>query len=98
MAWFKTNLLDPFAKAMVGISNERVKIAEKFKEIKSVANIAPSDLSKKIPGEPFTVEQAVRSYVWTQQGMDIPGLSKACLLYTSPSPRDRTRSRMPSSA
>ena len=27
----------------------------------------------------------------------IPSL-KACLLYTSPSPRDRTRSRMPSSA
>ena len=26
------------------------------------------------------------------------GLSKACLLYTSPIPRDRTRSRMPSSA
>ena len=25
-------------------------------------------------------------------------LRKACLLYTSPSPRDRTRSRMPSSA
>ena len=27
-----------------------------------------------------------------------PGLFKICLLYTSPSPRDRTRSRMPSSA
>ena len=26
------------------------------------------------------------------------GYKKACLLYTSPSPRDRTRSRMPSSA
>ena len=26
------------------------------------------------------------------------GVEKACLLYTSPSPRDRTRSRMPSSA
>ena len=26
------------------------------------------------------------------------GHAKACLLYTSPSPRDRTRSRMPSSA
>ena len=25
-------------------------------------------------------------------------LAKSCLLYTSPSPRDRTRSRMPSSA
>ena len=28
----------------------------------------------------------------------IHALSPACLLYTSPSPRDRTRSRMPSSA
>ena len=27
-----------------------------------------------------------------------PTLSHPCLLYTSPSPRDRTRSRMPSSA
>ena len=27
-----------------------------------------------------------------------PGTSDTCLLYTSPSPRDRTRSRMPSSA
>ena len=28
----------------------------------------------------------------------LPELMKVCLLYTSPSPRDRTRSRMPSSA
>ena len=28
----------------------------------------------------------------------IAGEGKICLLYTSPSPRDRTRSRMPSSA
>ena len=28
----------------------------------------------------------------------VDGLRVACLLYTSPSPRDRTRSRMPSSA
>ena len=29
---------------------------------------------------------------------EIVYVSKICLLYTSPSPRDRTRSRMPSSA
>ena len=29
---------------------------------------------------------------------DIMSLAEGCLLYTSPSPRDRTRSRMPSSA
>ena len=31
-------------------------------------------------------------------GLDGVGSLQACLLYTSPSPRDRTRSRMPSSA
>ena len=30
--------------------------------------------------------------------MAIKEMTKICLLYTSPSPRDRTRSRMPSSA
>ena len=29
---------------------------------------------------------------------DVDGNAEACLLYTSPSPRDRTRYRMPSSA
>ena len=33
-------------------------------------------------------------FLLKEQGMTING----CLLYTSPSPRDRTRSRMPSSA
>ena len=30
--------------------------------------------------------------------VDAPDHPEVCLLYTSPSPRDRTRSRMPSSA
>ena len=36
----------------------------------------------------------------TQQGKDIVSKDKliSCLLYTSPSPRDRQKSRMPSSA
>ena len=36
----------------------------------------------------------------TEQGWDVLSrlLGSDCLLYTSPSPRDRTRSRMPSSA
>ena len=40
------------------------------------------------------------SYFLVVDGRKIPikQALKACLLYTSPSPRDRTRSRMPSSA
>ena len=38
--------------------------------------------------EPYLVDALMREMDWF----------KDCLLYTSPSPRDRTRSRMPSSA
>ena len=42
------------------------------------------------------------SSMWAQGGIaaavGINDSVKSCLLYTSPSPRDRTRSRMPSSA
>ena len=35
---------------------------------------------------------------WAPPMKDLITEQSACLLYTSPSPRDRTRSRMPSSA
>ena len=35
---------------------------------------------------------------YARQFLDMMGKPDVCLLYTSPSPRDRTRSRMPSSA
>ena len=39
--------------------------------------------------------QALGVDLWTEH---VPLVLNACLLYTSPSPRDRTSSRMPSSA
>ena len=38
------------------------------------------------------------SYERQANGKRAPNTPNTCLLYTSPSPRDRTRSRMPSSA
>ena len=42
--------------------------------------------------------QALRYRVFYEEMAARPTPDMACLLYTSPSPRDRTRSRMPSSA
>ena len=53
------------------------------------------------------IAPALKSQFQYSSSMQVPvlkkivinqGLGMACLLYTSPSPRDRTRSRMPSSA
>ena len=40
----------------------------------------------------------IRYYIDSGVGGIAVGMHFTCLLYTSPSPRDRTRSRMPSSA
>ena len=53
--------------------------------------------SAKVSGEADTLKDYVGIYGangWTAY----VGVIEVCLLYTSPSPRDRTRSRMPSSA
>ena len=49
---------------------------------------------------PLTVIGTDMSNAYGKQyrSVSLRGLMKVCLLYTSPSPRDRTRSRMPSSA
>jgi hypothetical protein len=77
IAWIKENFLDPFARANIDISNARAALANDFKALKKLLGVSPQDLNKKIIGEPYTVSNAIRVYVWTQQDMNIPGLSKA---------------------
>ena len=61
--------------------------------------ILQKPISGSLVAQPINIKSEVRS-----QKLDINNFSKKkdaeniCLLYTSPSPRDRTRSRMPSSA
>ena len=68
-------------------------------------NIARIELSKKNYSNALKVLESFNSesehpLVYEVKGDALAGLKKNdfCLLYTSPSPRDRTRSRMPSSA
>ena len=58
-------------------------------------------LIENLRGDAIVVPAMRANVGWSQVSnninRDVPA-SGACLLYTSPSPRDRTRSRMPSSA
>jgi hypothetical protein len=77
MAWFKVNLLNPYARAMSAITRERVSIARNYRALKKELKIVPKNLKKKVPGEDFTVEQALRVHIWGKQGYDVPGLDNA---------------------
>ena len=64
----------------------------------SVKNQKDNDISKKTTNKNNSVQQNLQ--LSSENGFVLPpgGSTNPCLLYTSPSPRDRTRSRMPSSA
>jgi len=80
MAWYKKNLIDPFARGVNDISKDRVAMMNDYKNLKKQLGVVPKDLRKKLPGEPYTKEQAVRVYTWnTLQGMEVPGVSKTDL-------------------
>jgi len=76
MAWYKQNLLDPYARAMNDLSSARLAMMNDYRALKKQLGIVPKNLRKKVPGEPWTREQAVRVYVWSKQGTEVPGISK----------------------
>ena len=77
MAWFKENLLDPYARAQENLSTDRLQLMEDFKALKKALEV-PKDLRKKTDSG-FTKEQAVRVYLFNKAGFDVPGISKTDL-------------------
>ena len=91
--WYIVQSHSSFENKVAGLIKEeadKAKIGEKFEEI-----IVPThDVTEVKRGKRIQRKKKYfPGYVLIKSEMD-----NNCLLYTSPSPRDRTRSRMPSSA
>ena len=76
MAWYKEHLIKPYARAVNDIDNARLAVMADYRALKKQLGFVPKNLRKKLPGEPFTREQAVRVYIWNKLGYDVPGISK----------------------
>ena len=91
----KTGLLDadiygPNTPSMMGVAEQNPKVTEGSGSDQRLIPIQKYGISLVSMG--FLIEEG-QPVIWRG-----PMLNSICLLYTSPSPRDRTRSRMPSSA
>ena len=75
MRFFKKALFDPFAKGTRDLTIVKQKMASEYKELKKKSkNIK---LNKTIKGTPYTVDAAIRMYLWGKAGYDVPGISKS---------------------
>ena len=74
---------------------EKKRIRKSFEKISSVMSL-PDILEVQTNSYKHFLQSAINKDKRLDQGLE--HVFKSCLLYTSPSPRDATLSRMPSSA
>ena len=73
MAWYKLNLLDPYARAMSQVSTSRVAALNDFSQLQKDIGATPKNLRKKAPNSVYTNEESARVYIWSKYGYKIPG-------------------------
>lgn len=76
LLWFKNNLFDPFAKGIREMDSIKQTMTEEYKAIKKSFPTTIKGLNKKIAGTDFTLDNAIRVYLWKEAGFEIPGLSE----------------------
>ncbi len=76
MAFYKTNLLDPYNRAEIAISQAKVAAGRDYKALKKQFKNIPKTLEKETGIAKYTYQHAIRTYIWNKQGIEVPGLSK----------------------
>ena len=77
-------MFDKFSERHIGVSNE--------KDLKAMLDVIGTKSVDEL------ISQVIPQSIRLRKPLALPAEGMSCLLYTSPSPRDRSVSRMPSSA
>ncbi len=72
---FDQNLILPYTRGIAAMEGATQALKNDYKNLLSMFGLK-KQLPKKIGGTDFTTDQAVRVYLWDQQGFDIPNISK----------------------
>ncbi len=73
LAWIEENLITPYAKGIRDYNSMKQKISSEYRALRKKA----PGLKKKVPGTNFSVEQAIRVYLFDKAGYQVPGLAKS---------------------
>ena len=74
--FFEDNLVVPYMRGIAAMEKARRALKNDFTMLLKMFPGMKKRLGKQIGDTDYTVDQAVRVYLWTQQGQEIPGISK----------------------
>ena len=86
-----TDMRSEYSKSLIQVGHENSNVVVLGAD--TTDSLKTSGFGKQFPDRFFNVGIAEANLVTMSAGLAV-----SCLLYTSPSPRDRQKSRMPSSA
>mgnify|MGYP001055978687 CR=1 FL=1 len=74
--FFEDNLVVPYMRGISAMEKARRALKNDFAMLLKMFPGMKKRLGKQIGDTDYTVDQAVRVYLWTQQGQEVPGISK----------------------
>ena len=74
--FFEDNLVVPYMRGIAAMEKARRALKNDFAGLLKMFPGMKKRLGKQIGDTDYTVDQAIRVYLWGQQGQDIPGISK----------------------
>ena len=74
--FFEEALMDPYFQGIAAIERDRQTIKTAAKSLLSTYKPVKKKLNKLTPDGDYTFDAAIRVYLWTKAGYEIPGISK----------------------
>ena len=74
--FFEENLVNPYIRGIAQIEAVKQQIRREYFAVAKANKQYFKMLGKKITNSDFTYDQALRVYMWTQQGVEIPDMSR----------------------
>ena len=69
--FFETHLNAPYKRGVAALETAKQRLHEGYRLVRKNNPEARKKLGKKVPGQPFTYDQAMRVYIWNKQGTDL---------------------------
>jgi len=74
--FFEDAMIKPYQRGINAIDVAKQTIKKDFTAVVKAFAPQAKIMRNKIPGSDYTYDQAIRVYMWTRQGTEVPGMSK----------------------
>ena len=77
LQWFKDNLFKPFSEGIRELNSVKQAMTEEYTALKKKYPKVVKSLTNNVGDTKFTVDHAIRVYLWERSGFETPGISKS---------------------